>query len=100
VGTVLEGGSIEAALLARELAREVASGAVVVGLHVPEIVDVPNGDMIGSGATEEDDEDIDPVVTVVLLVAAVAELVTSVVGHMMIPPSEAPGIGPTLPRLS
>jgi hypothetical protein len=114
VGTVLEGGSIEAALLA----REVASVAVVVGLHKPEIVDVPNGEIIGSGATEgvettgavegttggeameEDDEDINPVVTVALLAVVVAELVSPVVGHMTIPPSEVPGIGPTVPRLS
>ena len=114
VGTVLEGGNIEAA----PLAREVVSVAVVVGLHVPDIVDVRNGDIIGSGATEGvetteaveattdgeamegEDEDINPVVTVILLAVGVAVLAKSVAGHMMIAPSEVPVIGPTLPRLN
>lgn len=114
VGTVLEGGSIEAALLA----REVASVAVVVGSHKPEIVDVPNGEIIGSGATEGvettgavegttggeamegEDEDINPVVTVTLLAVGVAVLANPVAGHVMIAPSEVPVIGPTLPRLN
>jgi len=74
VATVLEGASKGAVLPTRELvsvesavlSSEVASLVVVAGLHVPAIVDVPNGEVIGSGATEGvkamegDDEDIGP----------------------------------------
>jgi hypothetical protein len=124
VGTVPERGSIGAALPGKELVSveaallASASAAIVVGLHVPAIVDVPNGEIIGSGATggvettkevegttggeamEGEDEDINPVVTVTLLAVGVAVLANPVVGHMMIAPSELPVIGPTLPRLN
>jgi hypothetical protein len=118
VATVLEGASIGAALPTKELvsvvsvllAREAASIVVVAGLHVPAIVDIPNGDVIGSGATEgvklteglgvteEKDEDATPALVIaVLLPLAVVELVVPVMGHTTIPPSEFPGIGPKLP---
>jgi hypothetical protein len=112
VATVLEGASMGAALLTRELVSvesavltsEAASVVVVVGLHAPAIVDVPNGEVIGSGATEGvkapegDDEDIRlPVVPAALLAGVVAELVIAVVGHTAIEPSEVLGIGLKLP---
>jgi hypothetical protein len=124
VGTVPERGSIGAPLPGKELVSveaallASASAAVVAGLHVPAVVDVPNGEIIGSGATggvetteeveattggeakEGEDKDINSVVTVTLLAAGVAVLVSSVLGHMVIAPSEVPGIGPTLPRLN
>lgn len=118
VATVLEGASIGVALPTKELvsvvsvllAWEAASLVVVAGLHVPAIVDIPNGDVIGSGATggvklteglgvtEEKDEDaIPPLVIAVLLPLAIVEVVVPVMGHTTIPPSEFPGIGPRLP---
>jgi hypothetical protein len=112
VATVLEGASKGAVLPTRELvsvesavlSSEVASLVVVAGLHVPAIVDVPNGEVIGSGATEGvkamegDDEDIGPpVVPTVLVAGVVAELVTAVVGHTAIEPSEVLVIGLKLP---
>ena len=117
VATVLEGASIGVALPTKALvsvvsvlAWEAASVVVVVGLHVPAIVDIPNGDVIGSGATggvklteglgvtEEKDEDATPPLVIgVMLALAVAELVVPVMGHATIPPSEFPGIGPKLP---
>jgi hypothetical protein len=116
VATVLEGASIEVALPTKELvsvvsvllAWEAASLVVVAGLHVPAIVDIPNGDVIGSGATggvklmeglgvtEENDEDATPPLVIGVMLA-VAELVVPVMGHATIPPSEFPGIGPKLP---
>ena len=112
VAIVLEGASMGAAPLTRELVSvesamlnsEAASVVVVVGLHVPAIVDVPNGEVIGSGATEGvkamegDDKDIGPpVVPAVLPAGVVAELVIAVVGHTAIEPSEVLGIGLKLP---
>jgi hypothetical protein len=108
LATVLEGASKGAALPTRELVSvesavltsEAGSVVVVVGLHVPAIVDVPNGEVIGNGATEGvkamegDDEGIAlPVVPAVLLAGVVAELVIAVVGHTAIEPSEVLGIG-------
>jgi hypothetical protein len=106
VATVLEGaskGAVLPTLVSVEsvvLSSEVASLVVVVGLHVPVIVDVPNGEVIGSGATkgvkamEGDDDGIGlPIVPAVLLAGLVAELVIAVVGHTAIEPSEVLGIG-------
>ena len=110
--TVLEGASIGAELLTRALvsvesallASAAASVAVVVGLHVPAIVDVPNGEVIGSGATEGvsamEGEDVDiglPVVPAAVLAGVVAELVIALVGQTAIEPSEVLGIGLKLP---
>jgi hypothetical protein len=120
LATVLEGTSMGGALPTRELVSvesvvltvEAESVVVVVGLHVPAIVDVPNGEVIGSGATEgaegRDEEDITlpvvptpllaaPVVIAVLLAGVVAELVVPIVGHTMMVPSELPEIVPKLP---
>ena len=118
VATVLEGASIGVALPTRELvsvvsvllAREAASVVVVDGVHSPVIVDMPNGDVIGSGATggvklteglgvteEEDEDTTPPLVIAVLLPLAVVELVVPVIGHTTIPPSEFPEIGLKLP---
>jgi hypothetical protein len=118
VATVLEGTSIGAALPTKELvsvvsvllAREAASVVVVAGLHVPAVVDIPNGDVIGSGATggvkltegsgvteEKDGDATPPLVIAVLLPLVVVELAVPVMGHTTIPPSEFPGIGLRLP---
>ena len=118
VATVLEGASIGVALPTKELvsvvsvllAWEAASVVVVVGLHVPAVVDIPNGDVIGSGATggvklteglgvtEEDDEDVTPpLVITALLPLAVTELVAAAAGHVVMPPSGIPEFGPKLP---
>ena len=93
VAMVLEGASIGTALLTRELvsvesvvlAREAESVVVVVGLHVPAIVAIPNGEVIGSGATEA------------VEATEGDELVVPIVGHTVIVPSELPEIGPKLP---
>jgi hypothetical protein len=96
------GSEIMEALLLEEL----AAVAVGIGLHVPDMDDVPNEDVIGSDATEGGNKGANPVVAVVpvgLLAVAVvlaAELVIPIVGHSVIAPSELPGIGPRLPILS
>lgn len=120
VAKVLEGASMGTVLLTRELVSvesvvltmEAESVVVVVGLQVPAIVDVPNGEVIGSGATEGVKERDDEVITLpvaptallpavivvtVLLAGVVAVLVVPIVGHTVIVPSELPGIGPKLP---
>jgi hypothetical protein len=102
VPIVLEGASMGTVLLTRELVRvestvlsaEAESVVVVIGLHVPAIVDVLNGEIIGSGATEDVTL---PVVANGLLAAAVTELVFPIVGHTKMVPRELPGIGPKLP---
>jgi hypothetical protein len=108
---VLDPGSVEAVVLT----EEVATGAVGVGLQNPDMLEVPNGDVTGSGATEEGDEDVNPGVPVVLLkpttlvagvvvrmgvAVLVAELAIPIVGHSVIAPRKVPGIGPKVPRLS
>ena len=71
---VLDPGRVEAVLLT----EEVATGAVGVGLQMPDMFDVPNGDVTGSGATEEGGEDGNPGIPVVLL-----ELTTIVVAVLV-----------------
>jgi hypothetical protein len=96
---VLGAASVEAALLSEELALI----AVPVGLHVPDRIDIPNGEAIGDDALEGGDEDANPGIPIALLAstaALVAELVIPVVGHIVIVPKEVPGIGPKFPRLS
>jgi hypothetical protein len=109
--TVLEPGSVGSILLI----EEVAAGAIVVGLQMPDMSDVPNEDVTGSGATEGVDEETNPGVIVALLeptmvvvgvfvmmvvAVPVADLVIPVVGHIVIAPRDVPGIGPKVPRLS
>jgi hypothetical protein len=118
---VLEPGSVESMLLIEERVTAAAGS----GLQNPDMFDVLNGDVIGNGATEGDgdvtgagagegDEDVNPGIALVLelttvvtgvvgttiVASLVAELVIEVVGHMVIAPSEVPGIGPKVPRLS
>ena len=89
VAMVLEGASMGTALLTRELVsvesavltREAESVVVVAGLHVPAIVAVANGEVIGSGATEAVEE------------TEGDEVVVPVVGHTVIVPNELPEIG-------
>jgi hypothetical protein len=96
---VLGSGSPKIALLSEELALV----TVPVGLHVPDRIDVPNGEVIGKDALEGGDEDDNPDIPVALLASAAvlaAELMIPVVGHSVIVPSVVPGIGPKFPRLS
>jgi hypothetical protein len=104
---VLDPGSVDAV----SLTEEVATGAAGVGLQKPDMFDVPNEDVTGSGATEENGTDVNPVVTVVplestivvvmvVVAVLVAELVIPIVGHIVIAPRDVPGIGPKVPRLN
>jgi hypothetical protein len=96
---VLGSGSPKAALLSEELALV----TVPVGLHVPDRIDVPNGEVIGKDALEGGDEDDNPDIPVALLASIAvfaAELMIPVVGHSVIVPRVVPGIGPKFPRLS
>jgi hypothetical protein len=114
VATVLDGASIGAVLPIKELvsvvsvliAWEAESVAVIDGVHSPVPVDMPNGDVIGSGATggvkltegsgvTDDEGTAPPLVSPVL--PALAGLVAAVVGHVVMPPSEILGLGPKLP---
>jgi hypothetical protein len=105
------------------IAREAASVMVAVGLQMLKVVAMPNGVVIGSGATkdggltgglgpmEDDDDDGNmdedgdgdaksPVVGAAFAAAAVAGPMIPVVGHIAIAPSDVPGNGPNTPRLS
>jgi hypothetical protein len=96
---VLGSGSPKAALLSKELALV----TVPVGLHVPDRIDVPNGEVIGNDALEGGDEDDNPDIPVAMLASTAvlaAELMIPVVGHSVIVPRVVPGIGPKFPRLS
>jgi hypothetical protein len=96
---VLGSGSPKAALLSEELALV----TVPVGLHVPDRIDVPKGEVIGKDALEGGDEDDNPDIPVALLASTAvfaAELMIPVVGHSVIVPRVVPGIGPKFPRLS
>jgi hypothetical protein len=99
---MLDPGSVDAVLLT----EEVATGAVGVGVQKPDMFDVPNEDVTGSGATEESGTDVNPVPvvllepTTVVVAVLVAELVIPIVGHIVIAPRDVPGIGPKFPRLS
>jgi hypothetical protein len=116
MGTVLELGSIEAALLPEEMGKveaallpeelgkvEAALLPMKLGLHVPDVIDAPNGEMTGGDATKGGDnvgEPGVPTAALVLTVVLVARLVIAVVGHIVIAPRELPGIGPRFPKLS
>ena len=78
---VLDPGRVEAVLPT----EEVSTGAVGVGVQMPEMFDVPNEDVTGSGATEESGTDVNPVPvvllepTTVVVAVLVAELVIAAV---------------------
>jgi hypothetical protein len=81
--------------------------AAPFGLHAPELIDVPNGEMNGSDALEDGDERVGPNVPIVpiallasTVVVFVGEVVIPVAGHIVIAPREMPGSGPKFPRLS
>ena len=96
---VLGSGSPKAALPSEELALM----RVPAGLHVPDRIDVPNGEMIGKDALGGGDEDDNPDIPVALLASTAvlaAEFTIPVVGHGVIVPRVVPGIGPKFPRLS
>jgi hypothetical protein len=71
---VADPGSVEVVLLT----EEVVSGSVGIGLQKPDMFDMPNEDVTGSGATEEGDEDVNPDAPVMLL-----EPTTVVVGMVV-----------------
>jgi hypothetical protein len=84
---------------------EVSTGTVGVGVQMPDMFDVPNEEVTGSGATEVNGKDVNPGVGVVLLepitaAVLVAAFVVPVVGQIAIAPRDVPGIGPRFPRLS
>jgi hypothetical protein len=117
---------VESAVLAREARSEAGSVIVAVGLQMLKIVEMPNGVVIGSGwtgggeavrPTEDDDEDINPppagdsirpplagddirppVVGAALAAPALVGPMIPVVGHVVIAPSDIPGIGLNTPR--
>jgi hypothetical protein len=81
--------------------------AAPFGVHAPDMMDVPNGEMNGGVALEDGDGVASPnvpIAPIALLVSTVvvfvAELVIPVAGHIVIAPREMPGIGPKFPRLS
>jgi hypothetical protein len=116
VAIVLEGASVGIALPTNELVSvvsvllvwDVPSAVVVDGVHSPIIVDMPNGDVIGGGATEgvklmkglgvaEEEDATPPFVIAVPFALAGAELVAAAAGHVVMPPSGIPEFGPKLP---
>jgi len=76
---VLDPGRVEAV----SLTEEVTTGAVGVGLQMPDTFDVPNEDVTGSGATEESGTDVNPVPVVLLEPTTVVEAV--LVAELVIP---------------
>lgn len=79
-------------------AAALASMAPDVGLHAPDVTEMPNAEMTGGDAVETGEGIADAPVMVVARVVAAA-LVLTMLGHTVIAPSATPGTGPKLPRL-
>jgi hypothetical protein len=99
--------SVESAVAA----RDAGSVMVAVGLQMLNVVVMPNGVVIGSGAAaggeateglgpaEDDDEDLKPALAgAVAVAAALGEPTIPVVGHIVTAPSDVPPTGPNMPR--